>query len=282
VTVKLHASQSPNINVLPAQPLTYDVPMSRSRAWLVLACATAGCDQLFQLTQLGEVPVDAPPTRYQGAVLEDHPVAYFRLGELAGVAALDLIAGGPAGTYAGNVVRGAEGALAGDPDAAISLDGTDGAVDLGDTFDFPQRATFSLEAWIRPQFDDDFHVIISKWHSPPENVGYELYYKRENLVISRELGAADYLGYVGLVPDRYSHVVATFDGLMLQLYVDGTEHGRAPCNIDLPDTEQVLFIGAGESPTTVPMLGSIDEVAIYNYALSPQRIFDHFTAAALP
>src|SRR5437588_9336107 len=52
-------------------------------------------------------------------------VSYWRLGESSGTSACDGF-GSSAGTYSGGVTLGSVGALSGDPDTAIPLDGATG------------------------------------------------------------------------------------------------------------------------------------------------------------
>lgn len=254
--------------------------MAGSRAYPGFLLALTGCGQVFGLLDV-DPPVDAAaPTPYESTVLADNPLAYFRLDETVSVTAMNLVPGGPNGTYVGDLVFGVTGAIAGDPNAAIAFDGENGAVDVGDVLDFPGLAPFSIEAWIYPQFDTHFHSIISKWHSPPDNVGYDLYYDDARISITRELGGtADVVAYNGLVANVYAHVIATFDGTELRLYLDGIERGRKSATLVLPDTTLPFLIGAGQVPTLATMLGSIDEVVVYGAALSAEQINTHYQAA---
>src|SRR5262245_23471878 len=93
----------------------------------------------------GQVISDAGtdgPSRYVATVLEDRPVAYYRLGgttlEIAGRDEVSK----RVGTLVGNVEFGHRGAIEGDPDLAIWVD--DGYLAFGDVFDFAGMSVFSV------------------------------------------------------------------------------------------------------------------------------------------
>jgi hypothetical protein len=249
-------------------------------AFLVLVLV-AGCDELFGIDPVKVV--DAPdaraPTPYAAAVLADAPYGYYRLGESAGVTAFNEV-GGPAGTYLGNIVRGVPGALAGDADTAVDFDGDNSGVELGDEFDFVDLAPFSLELWLLPRFDGTFHNIVSKWQWPPSAVGYNVYQRDSLIAFTRELSPSfDLVEYTGLTAGAYTHIVATFDGSKLRLYIDGMERAQTPATQLLPDITTAFMIGSGNgSPTGNPTLGSLDEVAIYMHALPAVRVDAHYRA----
>lgn len=74
--------------------------------------------------------------------------AYWRLGESSGTTA--CASKGPDGTYAGGVTLAAPGAIAGDPDTSIALDGTSGRVAVNDAPALNPGGALSLEAWVKP------------------------------------------------------------------------------------------------------------------------------------
>jgi hypothetical protein len=264
----------------------------------VLLLALCACDGVFGIRYVdkpnpdaarpdartpGDVgPADAtPPTAYTTAVLSDAPIGYFRLGETDGTVAANLVPGGPEGTYFGTVLLGVAGALAGDSDTAISLDrAMAGYVDVGDSYDAPGLAPFSLEAWVKPPSpaDGDYHEIISKWHDPPGRAGFELFYIGSEVRFAREVSDSmlDTLAAGGLPAGVYTHVVATYDGAMMRLYFNGTPVGAKASVLPLADNSISFQIGIGGS---AGFTGALDEVAVYDRALPVERVMAHFSAA---
>jgi len=85
------------------------------------------------------------------------------------------------------------------------------------------------------------------------------------------------------------YLAATFDGSTLLLYVNGQESGKASPATYVPNTTQPLWIGAGapyvplrpQAPGVLasplfPFQGAIQDVAIYNDALTFDVILKHF------
>src|SRR5262245_57226551 len=103
----------------------------------------ADCTQFEAANTIQEQPL----SRYAETVLADKPVAYYRLGGTTEESAARDEITGRRGTFSGRFVRGVAGAIAGDSDTAVEFDS--GQLSLGDAFDFPGAASYSLEAWIR-------------------------------------------------------------------------------------------------------------------------------------
>src|SRR5690242_13565279 len=180
---------------------------------LVLA---GGCERVLGLSHVTaadapqpiDIAPDSPYSAYVNAVLADHPIGYFRLGETAGVMAADLT-GGQAGTYVGNCMLGAPGALSGDSDTAAGFDGDNGAGDLADRFAFLGRAPFSIEAWIQPVLNGSYHTIASRWAQPPTRTGYSFWQYDDQLGIERDVisGQESSVQTGTLVEGAWTHVV---------------------------------------------------------------------------
>ena len=74
----------------------------------------------------------------------------------------------------------------------------------------------------------------------------------------------------------WHHIVAVKNGTAVALYIDGVNVTGTVTNQTLTNaTSSTLRLG---TDSTLYLNGSLDEVAIYNTALSPQRIAAHFTA----
>src|SRR5207248_2397285 len=81
------------------------------------------------------------------------PVAYWRLGDAAGPDSLDSSGNGHKGSYQGTPTFQEKGAIAGDANTAIKLDGKNSYVEIADHQDFSQPTSgngLTIEAWLRP------------------------------------------------------------------------------------------------------------------------------------
>jgi hypothetical protein len=85
-------------------------------------------------------------------------------------------------------------------------------------------------------------------------------------------GAVDYFASPSaLAVNAWSHVAVTWDGSIMRLYVNGVEVANHARTGTLQTTTTPLRIG-GNSPYGEFFLGRIDEVRIYNRALSAAEI----------
>ena len=227
-----------------------------------------------------------PAFQYQNTVRQDSPASYWRLGETSGTTAAD-VTGGVTGTYTNGPTLGVS-SLVGDTDTAVSFDGTNDEVLLGDTYDFPNRASYTIECWVNPSAatatwrrivakhgnSSNWDVELTPTGSPPANrVHFERYDGG---------GAHDAVdSTTALQPGTWYHVAVTYDGANLRLYVNGTlEGGPVASTRNEADITDQLAIG-GEGDATNFVGGFIDEVAVYASALSATRIQAHYNAGKL-
>jgi len=79
----------------------------------------------------------------------------------------------------------------------------------------------------------------------------------------------------------YSHVVVTYDGATVRGYVNGIEVIRFDSVANLvAASDSVMAIGARVGGTFDFFAGSLDEVAIYDHALTPGRITVHYAVGS--
>ena len=76
-------------------------------------------------------------------------------------------------------------------------------------------------------------------------------------------------------------MVATKNAPNVHLYLDGVDVTGTVRNATIANTTAPLLIGAvaGKGPF---FNGTIDEVALYGFALSPEQVAQHYQAATAP
>lgn len=225
---------------------------------------------------------DAGVVGYRETVMADAPLGYWRLGDVGNVAKDET--GQNPGMYTGTVTH-AKGALAGDGDGAAVFDGTS-HVAIGDVFPFVATAPYTIEAWVAPAATTSSTACVLARNVTGDSGsaadGYALYIGASpaTRVTSSRYRDSQESGVSGgeLRYDTFAHVVATFDGTSLAIWVDGERVGQASTETALQSFAGKLTIGASRGGAQCYFRGSLDEVALYGVALSPDRIRAHHAA----
>jgi len=214
-------------------------------------------------------------TGYSNAVTQTAGlVGYWRLGESSGTNANDEVSTND-GTYTGTPTLGATGALSGDTDTAVTFASASSqyvnipdvaAVDLGDVF--------SLEAWINVT-GSGARYIVSK-----STGAYALAIFSDGTLGLRIGNGATLRITNAALSAGWHHVVGTKNGATTALYVDGAAPATtASANVTAVNNATALLIG-GDFNAGEFFNGSIDEVAVYNVAISEATALAHYNAGA--
>jgi PKD repeat protein len=160
---------------------------------------------------------------------------------------------------------------------------------MGDVLDFARTDTFTMEAWVKTTTATSVHAVIVKM-APSTYRGYDFYILSGHigLVLSDTYtsNAIQVEGTTLVANGFWHHIAVTYDGSGLasgvELYVDGN-----------PETENVVYSTLSPTATTttdvplmfgrrssvpaspIPFSGIIDEVRIYNIALSSTVVHAH-------
>lgn len=208
---------------------------------------------------------------YAQKICGSGPMGYWRLDEQSGTAAHDLTSL-QHGAYGAAVTLGKPGAV-GDG-SAVHTGGTPYGVV---TIPYEPYGTYSTrkvtaEAWIKTGTAGTGTRTILRRAGV-----YRLSLSggKASVVIAVTDGSTStsisVTGASDLLNGSWHHVAMTYDGSTLRLFVDGVQQGTAAFVGRLADAPNVgLTIGNGGDST--PFTGDIDEVAIYDHAVSPTAI----------
>lgn len=163
---------------------------------------------------------------------------------------------------------------------ALEFDGVDDHIDANDVYDFANSTPFSISVWAKPEdFDLDFQALLAK---RTENDDGWIFIIRPTNDPSPKLAmqfwsnsaASSVTSDVDVAEGQWSQLAFTFDGTTGKLYINGTEVGSGTMTKVLPDTPTDLTFGAGQSTGDLSQYfdGSIDDVRIYNRAISSQEV----------
>jgi len=202
------------------------------------------------------------PTSGSAAALR----AAFGFTEAAGTVTADKSGNGFNGTLVNGPVW-----TSGHGGSAILFDGVNDKVTLPSTLDVP-TLPFTLEAWIRPTSRADWRAIFSK------RAAFSAAGMRVDLGLQPTSGrvyvttyrSMFYFSYVPAL-NTWTHVALVADSSGTKLYANGT----------LQQTLGALLLGTGSTaPVAIgstgdnhdPFAGTIDDVRLYNRALTPGEI----------
>lgn len=204
----------------------------------------------------------------------DSPVVVYRFGESSGTTAEDESGNNLDGTYQNTPTLGATGALTGDPNTAITLNGTDEYVSRADhaLLDLGTD-TFSIEAFVKATAFAANQCITSKGIN-----GYVVGILTTGAVFFDKGSVATLrTSSISLTAGQWHHVVVTKTGSTAKIYVDGVDVTSFSADATIEATATELTIGRYHT-SSLFLGGSIDEFRLYATALSAARVLAHYEA----
>jgi hypothetical protein len=219
----------------------------------------------------------APPAAYPAVVLEDRPVAYFRFDDPASIT--DVVTGKRATAW--GAPGTAAGALVGDQDGSFDFEGHEAAIVPVPAWPLEGTRPFSFEAWIfLAESTNDFrHALYFGDGAGASRDAVGLYeHTGEGLVFERWANGGKLSVATAAALFGWYHVVATYDGLQLALFVDGRLVDTLPdARAHVSPLRAPVVLGAkGTTVGASGWRGRLDEVAFYDKALSSPRILRHY------
>ena len=194
-------------------------------------------------------------------------VAAYTFNEGAGTTVADLSGNGNTGT-----ISGAIWTTSGKFGNALVFNGTSAQVTVANSASLRLTTGMTLEAWVYPTTaPTGWRAIIDK------NV--DGYYLMASTDVGNRLGAGgmwtagnqNTIGPSVLPANIWTHLATTFDGAMVRVFVNGVQVASQAQTTPLAPTTGTLQIG-GDSYPTEYFAGRIDEVRIYNRALTAAQI----------
>jgi hypothetical protein len=238
---------------------------------------------------------------YSSVVINDHPLAYYRLNDVpppdVATNSGSLGAAGN-GWYLGAGHR-ALGALAADPNAAASFDGSGAqiAVPFTPALNPPASQSFTVEAWVLPTIEGQPNAQspLFNLHAPAgeNSQGWVFFQQASSATTGANGSGFEFQMYNanGSTPSiditggsytigQWTHLVAVWNGHAATLYVNDVNVGsQTNTYVSNPDAPFTLGAFGTNNLGDNPFTGSIDEVAFYATALTAAQIGKHYTNA---
>ena len=201
--------------------------------------------------------------------------SWWKLDETSGSTAVDSGAHARNGTLNGTTF--AAGTTAAKLGTGLNLDGTNTYVSVPNHSTLQLRKALSISGWIYlTSFGSgsDVDPILRKGDTAP--AAYQLCIQDGKPTLHLNETDATGAGTIGsstLSLNKWCHVVATWDGTTANVYLDGYLDGTRSVSGTLPLDARSLFIG-GRTGGTDLAAGKIDDVRLYNYALTAAEAFN--------
>jgi len=207
-------------------------------------------------------------------------IAYWKFDKGVGLIAYDSVNGNHGDIYGATWTTGIVG-------GALSFDGND-VVKIPYSDDWNTGDELTVEAWVNLNSHTYWGAIVSRdgywcWPSPWYNGWVLELYAFWDTILFRNTVLADPIElYNSPMYDinygQWYHAVGVYDGSYTRLYINGQEIGTGTPSSGLvnPSNEYGITIGSDTGCWGFYVKGLIDEVAIYNKALTPEEIQHHY------
>ena len=158
---------------------------------------------------------------------------------------------------------------------SISLDGTDDSVSIPDDSHLDTTQVTAM-AWIKTAATDDFSGVVAKVPSGGTRAGWILTVANTS-VLRCDVDSGPSGGFAvsttTLEDDAWHHVACSYDGSNIRVYVDGgAAEGTTAFSAGLGQQDEPIIIGKDPLSAAREFSGLIDEVRVYNRALSQNEI----------
>jgi hypothetical protein len=159
---------------------------------------------------------------------------------------------------------------------ALRFDGDD-HVEVADDAAFDLTEAITVAAWVNLQArPDDWIGIVTKGDSTWR---LSTFFGEQRFHFAVNDRPGSYHTVDGVTPaglNEWHYVVGTFDGSLIRLYVDGVEDPASPAPYSgaIYTDDYPVWIGANSEISGRNLVGLIDEVMIYDRALSSTEILD--------
>ncbi|MHC4557447.1 MAG: LamG-like jellyroll fold domain-containing protein [Planctomycetota bacterium] len=176
-----------------------------------------------------------------------------------------------------------DGALLGDPswtdgvlDGALQFDGDGDYVDFGNDQKFDIAGQITISAWIKVDaFDREWQTVIAKgdssWRLQRNTSNNTLEFACTGLLVPGTR-YSNVFSNTGVNDGQWHHVAGTYNDLQICLYVDGTLDASANAAGSININDHSVYVGENAEKPERFWNGLIDDVRIYNYALSADEI----------
>jgi len=200
-------------------------------------------------------------------------VAYYPMDESSGTSVEDVSSNTNDGTASGTtIVDGKYGNSRG-------FDGVDDYIQIPDNSSIQLTNKISVELWVKPPAGQTAQRAIHKLQTASGQLSFTLHPDTESPIWGVEDTSGDMSRVdsgISLIPNRWNHIVGTFDGTDRKIYINGVNATISTASIITnTGTSTDLFIGKRADGGQF-FEGELDSLRIYSKVLSSSEIHNQW------
>jgi hypothetical protein len=153
-------------------------------------------------------------------------------------------------------------------------------VEVNDSPSLDLTDHLTITAWIKPHAYPDYWPKIAG-KGDGNTSSYWLGFTGGSVILTLGNGAGYCEAYHPFVLDEWAYVAATWDGTTMHIYINGKDEEDTNYTGTLTPNEHPLIIGSRDNGYNDYFNGTIDEVKIYNRALSGDEIREEYERVTL-
>jgi tetratricopeptide (TPR) repeat protein len=160
---------------------------------------------------------------------------------------------------------------------ALLFDGKGDWVHVANESNFDCTSEVTVAAWIKVnRFDKEWQAIVTKGDSAWRIQRYQstdsIEFACSGLKIPSGSPYGGLFGAKSVNDGKWHHVAGVYDGEKMVLYIDGIEDASQPASGAIGNNDKPVYIGENAEMTGRFWNGLIDDVRVYNYALSEGQV----------
>lgn len=154
--------------------------------------------------------------------------------------------------------------------SGLRFDATDDQVQVSDRPEFAHWEALSISAWIKPNASSEGWRPIADLRDTDAD-GFDLYLDPSSRPFLR-INQHTLAGTLSASDTAWSHMVGSFDGSTLRVYLNGILVGTKPISPTSVNVTSDLSLGRHYQRTDMALNGTLEEVRIYDRALTDTEV----------
>jgi len=158
---------------------------------------------------------------------------------------------------------------------SLSFDGVDDYVEVSNDSSLEPVDAISISTWVRAESYIDYQVVIEKpfTSSASPYFDYALAFSSaSSKKIRFRLGTSEVLSATEITLDTWHNICATYDKTSMKLYINGVLDSTESNTSSIATSSENLTIGKSKYFANREFDGKIDEVSIFNKALTQAEV----------